>query len=432
MSITTNLNVILSDDEKNQIINLFPPKLRSFLDTCNNPLDETQILINLFKDKNVRIILCKEIDDFDDEEIVAHFHCGDIADNVNFDKKHIDRWVNLWKIELKYYKNLVHQNWGAINCDKRTDQNALFISEQELKKVLIKINTDEAKIFKDWILRQATLTKKIIKHIITVKHQLELQKRDEENNKLKIELKETKEQMPKRIAESIELFRQPERTKGFVYTASSVAKLKLYMQKIGYAEDSNRREKELQTSNPDIQILHKVESKDAPLVERFIHRFLSHHHVNKEFYFVNSIERSTELLNDFTEFINKMIDKYDNDYYKLRTAYINNNKQINLLENIKTQYKSSNKKLLIQQPKIIDPYDIFIKKFIIIDKHSCIKCTDLIKFFKNWLINEYNNNETSKNIKQTFINKIFKVAPESRRWNGVSIHSWKGYKLVIQ
>ena len=131
--------IILSEEEQQGIIDKFPEKLRPFLNSVNNPLDETQILVNLFKDKNVRIILKKEENDFGICEYVGYFHASDIATIVKYDNKHVTQWKTRWKIKLvKYADLMVSQNERPYLNYKNIDSNALFISEQELKKVLLK------------------------------------------------------------------------------------------------------------------------------------------------------------------------------------------------------------------------------------------------------------------------------------------------------
>ena len=171
----TNDYLILNEQEQEAILNLFPEKLRSYIKSCNNPLDETQVLVNLFKDKNVRIVLREEDNEFGRKEWLSYYHCGDIASKIKYDSTHIRNWKQ-WQIKLLKYKDLTANfkppNICEINSQK-TDSNANYIDEQDLKKVLIKINTKEAKVFQEWILEQSTLMKKISKKMIEVKRKYE-------------------------------------------------------------------------------------------------------------------------------------------------------------------------------------------------------------------------------------------------------------------
>ena len=84
--------LILNEQEQEAILNMFPEKLQSYIKSCNNPLDETQILVNLFKDKNVRIVLREETNEFDDLEWISYYHCGDIASKIKYNVSHITDW----------------------------------------------------------------------------------------------------------------------------------------------------------------------------------------------------------------------------------------------------------------------------------------------------------------------------------------------------
>ena len=125
-------------------------------------------MIDLFKDKDVRIYICQENDEFGDLDYLSYYHAVDMAKQTGFDEKNINNWNRLWKIQFIKLKdlplNFLGANLSNMLNDKRTKIDANFISEQDLKKVLLKLHTPEAKIFQEWILRQSTITKKIFKH----------------------------------------------------------------------------------------------------------------------------------------------------------------------------------------------------------------------------------------------------------------------------
>ena len=108
-----NNQLILSENEQQSILDKFPEKLKPFLSKCNNPLDETQVLVNLFKDKNVRIILKQEENEFNEIEWISYYHCEDIANEIKFSAKHITDWNKLWKIQFIKYENLLPKNSGV-------------------------------------------------------------------------------------------------------------------------------------------------------------------------------------------------------------------------------------------------------------------------------------------------------------------------------
>lgn len=88
-------------------------------------LDEIQIMVNLFKDKGVRIILRKEENEFGRMTFVAYFHAWDIAQNIKYDEKNISQWKTRWNINyINYKKTFLHfegtffSNFDNCNTDK--------------------------------------------------------------------------------------------------------------------------------------------------------------------------------------------------------------------------------------------------------------------------------------------------------------------------
>ena len=70
-------------EERHNIIEKFPNHLREYLIDLENPLDEVQVLISLFKDKNVRIIILDTFDEFGEQDKMLYFHLGDIGKVIN-------------------------------------------------------------------------------------------------------------------------------------------------------------------------------------------------------------------------------------------------------------------------------------------------------------------------------------------------------------
>lgn len=64
------------------------------------------------------------------------------------------------------------------------------MNELELKIVLIKVKSNEAKLFQEWILRYLTITKEIVFEMIQFKHQLKINKKDDEVLSFKNRLKQ--------------------------------------------------------------------------------------------------------------------------------------------------------------------------------------------------------------------------------------------------
>lgn len=336
---TTN-QIILSEEERQAIIDRFPEKLKPFLSNVNNPLDETQILVNLFKDKNVRIIILNTIDEFGDNELVSYFHVGDIAGQIKYSSSDIDKWKSRWKIKFVSYEILVRQDVGAkiyeIN-KRRTDKNSNFISEQELKIALLKVKTEESNIFQDWILRQSTICKKILKYLVQIKHQKELEQEREKNAQLEKQLeshKLTEKEIMQLSLNAVKIFPNPERLSGYVYIATSPDYQKKYSYKIGLTTTKPiMRENSMQTSNPDIKIVFSIDTADVRLAEGYMHDYLRHLNYEKEFFYISSLDKAKELVTFVVNFVNECVGKYDGDNEILQKQYIDDNsKQSNKVE----------------------------------------------------------------------------------------------------
>ena len=132
-----NNYLILNENEQETILNMFPEKLQPYIKSCNNPLDETQVLVNLFKDKNVRIVLKEETDEFGYKEWISYYNCVDLAKEIKYSTSHINQWKERWDVNTISYEKMLTQNELAKICEinkRRTDKNAYYINEQDLKK----------------------------------------------------------------------------------------------------------------------------------------------------------------------------------------------------------------------------------------------------------------------------------------------------------
>ena len=115
-----------------------------------------------------------------------------MADNCKYSKNNIHNWKDRWDVKFYTYGELMEktQTLGLRNEDPtlgskkmfytniigRVDKNARFISEQDLKMILMNINTEEAKVFRNWLLRMATIVKKIINKLTIYKSKQSKQK----------------------------------------------------------------------------------------------------------------------------------------------------------------------------------------------------------------------------------------------------------------
>jgi hypothetical protein len=77
-----------------------------------------------------------------------------------------------------------------------------------------------------------------------------------------------------------------------------------------------------------------------------------------------------------------------------------------------------------------DIYQEFIDEYIVVDNKSGIKWTNLQSEFVKWYNNSYKKiSPNTKEIKQAFIDKLFKCKDTSIRINGEIIRGWCGYKF---
>jgi len=334
MSITQRKQelIILSEDESKHILDLFPSKLKPYLKECNNPLDETQMLLNLFKKRNVRIILREEQNEFNRIEWVAYFHCADLAGEIKYDKNHIKHWTDRWNITFYKYKDLGSQNGRVKICEinpRTTNINANYINEQDLKKVLIKISTKEAEVFQDWILRQSTIMKNIMQYVLELRYKLQIEKHDEEKKQLTLKHEEDKklfeQKITKKTKRALIKYKAPDNKQGDVYIASSKSKMKDNEYKIGQTGKTGKaRIKEMQTGDPTLKCLAEFKCTNVVLAESFLHGFLQHLQVysKREFFRVSSLEKCKSIVKKVVDFVNQLNKDDGDDYKTLQNMYI--------------------------------------------------------------------------------------------------------------
>ena len=192
-----NNEKIFPDEQKAYIISKFPKKLHEYLNKVNNPLDETQVIVSLLKEKNIRIVLNYEENMFGIYEWKGYYHATDIETKAGCSR--VDNWSR-WNINFKKFcefenKNLVPQFEGQENSRpvynfdiKKINTNALFIDDEGLKTVLIKTTKQSTEIdmFKEWIIKYSTIAKNIISMIIQIKQQYEYEQLKNQLNNNKI------------------------------------------------------------------------------------------------------------------------------------------------------------------------------------------------------------------------------------------------------
>jgi len=477
-----------TEDQLKYILELFPESLKPYLEKCDNPLDETQMLLNLFKDKNVRIILKKEVDEFGDEEWIGYFHCNDLAIDVKYEVKHINQWSNKWNITFYKYKDLVHKNCGQEYCEinpRTTNANANYINEQDLKKVLIKINTKEAIVFQNWILRQATIMKKLIKYVIKIKHTFEAEqhkkeiKQHEEKEKL-LTIKynqeaekhnQEKENLKKELEDKTTLLKT--RTKqalieyptikyktGAVYIASSESKMKEHKYKIGQTHKTGEiRVNGMTTGDPTFTCLKDYKCVNVVLAEKILHDFLEHlkAYKGKEFFHVSSLDKCKNIVKDVTMFVNKLYDNHGDDYETLQDIYIGLNDtdtdtdkdedtdadtqtETETEPETETQTETEtetetddddDKNKEKDDNEILNEYkDKYLKNTK--NKKDYIVWTELKRAYYEWYDNNYNKPPpNAKEIKKYFEDNVFKKTESSYTSDGKRFRGWLNWQLII-
>ena len=434
---------IFSDEQKKNIIKMFPESIQHFLKTIKNPLDEKEVLINIFKNKNVRIIIIYEQDILGDMDWIPYFHCPDIAKISKYPEDHVSRWNSTWKLKLITYKNLLAKigeyqklllkieeqqkslpkigEHIKINFeDKQTNINSFFINYNDLKEVLIRINTDESHEYKNWLLRQSTIMSKFLKYLHEIKNKqeieqkiYEIEKKDklikqiEETNQRKIEeyedkvklIEEAKEKERKEYAERLrnayKYYPDKHSIKGKIYISSSTHFQKNCIYRVGNTIDTNKRESNGQTTDFTYKILYEREVKDKLSYEKAIHYILNptRKFANKEFFYFTSLEYAIDEVNKIIDFIDNMEGNMEKIrelyvYGEIENIYIMEEEEIDKMEN---NNMSNNDNLILNQIEKIeeiqkdcenDDYKKFVEEQI--TKQQKIK--NIYKKFKEWCL----------------------------------------------
>ena len=92
---------IFTEEQKENIIGMFPENIRKYLYDLKNPLDQTEVILSILKDKNIKIILKKIINEFEEEEKDPLFCASDFARMIKSAEKNINRWKK-WLVKEDY------------------------------------------------------------------------------------------------------------------------------------------------------------------------------------------------------------------------------------------------------------------------------------------------------------------------------------------
>ena len=284
---------IFTEEQKKYIIDRFPVELHEYLKQTNNPMDETQVIISLLKEKNIRIVLCYEKNIFGMYEWKGYYHATDVADHLRY--SNIENWKR-WNIKVKKFsefddEKMVDQfdrpfyNRPIFNFDiKKVDINAQFIDDEELKTILLKTTKKgkEIDLFKDWIIKYSTIAKSVISMVIQIKYQYEKEQQIHEIEKYKQQVKQIEEDKQKeinemriRIEKAIDIYPMAPKQKGYVYIVCSELLKSKGLVRIGRTLNIEKRENQYRCSDPTYAVEYYRDVEDKMLTEKAIHYILN-------------------------------------------------------------------------------------------------------------------------------------------------------------
>lgn len=331
-----NQNVILlSQQDKEIILNKFPEDLRNKIKNVNNPLDQDEILVELFRDKNIRIVISIINDEFNNDEYISYFHVVDFCKLINYGENHIYRWKNA-NINTITYGELIKISKKYIICNNITNNkiayHAKFVDSESLMKILIKINTPEANLFTDWIIQQSKIMKNLIKQIIKLKYELEKQKLQQEIQTTQ-QLIENNQNinsslMRERTKMAYAIFTDPIKKSGDLYVGGTSDFTTKNIFKIGIAGcDLNKRKSSMRTGNPTYDMYFNIKCNDVYIAENIIKKKLENIQVfdGREFYYFPSLAIAKSFVSKVVNFVNDLDVQYGNLYEILQNDFINHN-----------------------------------------------------------------------------------------------------------
>ena len=452
---------ILTEEQREYIIGKFPKKIQDFLRKVKNPLDEKEVIINMFKDKNVRIVIKYEKDFMDDFDWIPYFHCPDLAKVIKYQEKNIYQWNSRWKYNLISFENLIkNENNGKnellpqiagatqfMNFDEnRTDKNALFIGLDDLKDVLLKINTNLSKEYKKWVMKQSSIMSKFLKYAIKIKNEYEneqLKMQIEKKDKIIEQIEDNKqkeiEEMKQRVEKAIDIYPIYPKQKGYIYIACSEFLKSKGLVRIGRTLNVEKRENQYKCSDPTYYIEYYRDVEDKVLTEKALHYILDNirKYSNREFFYCSSLEKMKEILEKNIDMIEEATSEQEKIIKEIRNKYIK--EEITELveekgeENIKINRGRSRTPIGRETIHIInDPIIEFKDKYIekTEKEYDYIKWTILKKKYEEWYRMKYKMN-IPKNIKEEIENKIFNEIKEKPiRINDKTIRGWNKYKII--
>ena len=362
---------IFTEEQKEYIISKFPKKLHEYLNKVNNPLDETQVIISLLKEKNIRIVLTYEENMFGVYEWKGNYHATDIADIMKYSD--ISNWSRRWNIKFKTFgeiseKNEVRQIDGLqplMNFDKKiVKSNVLFIDDEGLKTILLKTTKKgkEIDLFKEWIIKYSTIAKSVISMVIQIKKDYEIEQKNyeiEQKDKIIRQIEENKQkeinEMRIRIEKAVGIYPLAQKQKGYVYIVQSELLKSKGLVRIGRTLNIERRENQYKCADPTYAVEYYRDVEDKMLTEKAIHYILNNirKYSNREFFYCSSLDEMKEIVNRCVDLIEELIVDQEEIIKEIRRKYMDG--EITELIEEEEETKEESKDKIIKRERTKSP-----------------------------------------------------------------------------
>ena len=323
-------------DEHKDIINMFPQCIKNYICNVKDPLDYPQIIINIVKDKNIKLIFKKKIDDFGEIEYDTLFCIKDILKLINISFQHIFNWKKwIYIDEYVYYSDIrLHTELYIFSFDIKKNiinSDIIFINIEGLKKIFINIDIPRIHTHKIWLYNLDLTMKKIVKYIYYVKKNQEIEKYKIENNILKEKINNNKCKENKLIENALINYPNNIKKNGKIYILSTEYLEQNCIYIISSIFDNNYNhlyERKVINDNVYENIIHNM--------LYFIKKTTKDTKYN--FYYFRSLLDGIKVINDIIDFIDKMNNKYNN-IEDFRNLFINGQiKSINIINETISEY----------------------------------------------------------------------------------------------
>lgn len=332
MELSLTCDKMFNESDRNFIINQYPQNVRQYVDGVENPLDISQILRNISKIWNVRMIFIYHGTD----DIDTYYCAIDIANVLDYTINNMHHW-NKWtdkneRFLIEEIENDPLQNGGGHKIEYSFPRSGIknglsFLSESGLRKILIKVNKPNAKEYSFLLDGMATAIQKIMKHMCVIRvKQLEQHVQQIENNRLTAlkEKEEVEEKLKKQREE--QCFKTTQRKREMIYIVTTTEYMKRKVYKVGKTDNLHRRLKEYNGTGISISdqyfYVFKKETTCANAVEQSLKHLIPDYKEdkNKEMYqmhgplLIKILDKLVDLIEAGVEFTNEEILNAVGDY----------------------------------------------------------------------------------------------------------------------